>query len=352
MPAYALEHHRLSGETAAELTGLGIPADVANDWGRLTAPLNRSVVIARDGDTVVGAALSVWRTLGRYVKIAGLWTRADAADAEQLLLERAERYAWADGAEVVKRELSAAAPTADGFDAVIVPPMGGPAPDGLAEAPGGQQRWRAPRPATTVPYVRQSSTFTCGPCSLLMALGSFGVIPEPDRELEFALWREATMVQACDPYGLALAAVRHGLAVELTVTTDRPLLLEEFEDESESEPRRFLQSQFRRDLAAAGVTAQIRGFGADAVRAVLDSGRLAILLIDEDPFDQGSCAHWIIVHGTAGDAFLIHDPWTQTDAGESWLDGYDLPVLPEGIEALCAVGDPAYSALLAVGPSS
>ncbi len=375
-PALRTEYAVLAAPIGEEFVRLGLPSELAQRWQRFKSPLHLSVAIARDDERLVGVVLCARRTLGEYLKVCGIWTAADSGSADTVglrtaglqdggnavvgladsirasLLERVEREAWDAGAVVVKLEVSddtglvAATP---GYQQVAAPTMASPHPDPLPAVPGAQFKWREQREPTAVPFVRQTSAFTCGPSSVLMALGYFGAIAGPDRALEFAIWREATMVEACDPYGLALAAANRGLAVELTVTTDDYLLLEEFDDEPSRNARRFLQDQFREQVAAAGIDTNIAAFSADDVRAVIESGRVAILLIDEDPFDQGSCAHWIIAYALAGETFLLHDPWTETSAGETWLDCYDLPVRAEGLEALTAVGDPAYSALLAVG---
>ncbi|MCT7656069.1 peptidase C39 family protein [Oceanimonas sp. NS1] len=82
-----------------------------------------------------------------------------------------------------------------------------------------------------MPYYRQTTEFTCGPASLMMALSALDAThhTQPDEELQ--LWREATTIfmtqghGGCGPHGLALAAHRRGFAVELVLNQDGPLFI-------------------------------------------------------------------------------------------------------------------------------
>ena len=60
-----------------------------------------------------------------------------------------------------------------------------------------------------------------------------------------------------------------------------------------------------------------------------------------------SCPHWITVHGTVGDhMFLAHDPWTDANLGESWIDGADLPLPAATLDRLAWYGTPSYRGLV------
>src|SRR3989304_6016774 len=77
-----------------------------------------------------------------------------------------------------------------------------------------KQLLRNPRKAV-VPFHRQSFDFTCGPACLIMAMRHFEPALASGRELEVALWREATLGEAyaSSRQGLALAAHRRGFSV-------------------------------------------------------------------------------------------------------------------------------------------
>ncbi len=76
------------------------------------------------------------------------------------------------------------------------------------------------------------------------------------------------------------------------------------------------------------------------MRRELEAGRIVLLLVDEKLFHGETCPHWIVVHGIVDELFLIHDPWTEVMAGETWLDGYDLAPLGRRPGAGCALRRP------------
>jgi len=351
------------GET---LSAVGLPEDVTARWSRFARPLEVTVLVARSAVQVTGAAVVVSRHLSASVKIGGVWTRPgdDALAVQAALVSAAEELARQKGAIVIKRELGVSeaggheagipgSGEVDGgaYELVPTPPMAGPAPKGESAVPSGRFRWMTADPVAVVPYIRQTTEFTCGPSALLMALSYFGLHPTPDRSTEIGLWREATTVGGCDPYGMAVAAARHGLDVELTVTTSDFFLLDGLE-ENEREFRRFIQGEFRDQAAAAGVKVAEQPFDASAIRDIIESGRLAIVLVDTLLLTEEACPHWIIVHSLASDLFVIHDPWTEVNAGESWLDAYNVPMTSADLERIARTGDPSASAVLAVGPAS
>jgi hypothetical protein len=72
-----------------------------------------------------------------------------------------------------------------------------------------------------LPYYNQSTDFTCGPSSLMMAMTALDKSQPIDRAHELQLWREANTVfmgkghPGSSPYGLALAGWRRGFTVTL-----------------------------------------------------------------------------------------------------------------------------------------
>ena len=328
---------------------VGLPEAVLERWSRYTSPLRVAMVTARDNTGLQGAMLLVSRAIGQYVKVADVWIAPEIEDSsglERALVVFTLEHAWQSGAVAVKRALKQ--PQASVLRGGLIhqqpAAMDEPgAPDSTAEV-----WWHSTQPSIAPPYLSQTTYFTCGPTSLLMALAHFQTDMLPTRQLEFEIWREATMVEACDPYGLALAAKRRGLDVDLTVTTDAFMLLEEFHSEKERDVRRYFQMRFREAVAATDIKVRREAVTSAQIRAALDSGRLALLLVDEAPFGIEPCPHWIMVHSFVDGVFVVHDPWVDPAMGETWLDGRDLPLLPADVERLAAFGSPPYTALLAV----
>jgi hypothetical protein len=78
------------------------------------------------------------------------------------------------------------------------------------------------------------------------------------------------------------------------------------------------------------------------------AGQAVVLLVDELEMHGEACPHWVAVTGFEDGVFLIEDPWTDEEFGESWVDSHALAVRPESLERLAHTGAPAFQALLAV----
>jgi hypothetical protein len=202
------------------------------------------------------------------------------------------------------------------------------------------------------PYYRQSTGFTCGPAALGMALSSLIGQPAPDRGLEIQIWREATTVHApngpggCDPFGLALAAERRGLRAEVVKSRPGPTFTDRGSDETRRELIRFVQESFQAEAEAAGIAAHYRPFDAAFLRAHVEAGGQAILLVDQVHMHAEGCPHWILLTEWKNGRFRAHDPWLDDDQAESTADVVDLPLPAATLETIGHYGNPSYQAAI------
>lgn len=366
LASFAVSRLTIEGATAEALAPLGLPVEVAESWERFAAPLVRTVFLARDGEGIVGAAITAGRPLSAYLKIGGIWAAGrvaarDRAALRGLLAEAAEAFAWESGFAVVKRECAllngtavpggegdedAAFFTAAGYETVPAPQIAAPIPDPGPPVPAAQVKWRTRAARTAVPYMRQTTDFTCGPAALSMLLAHHGLLERVSRTTELALWREATTVLACDPYGLALAARGQGLTPRIVISTSEALFLDAGATEQERELGRFIQGDFAGQAASEGIEIARCAFDVAELATVIRDGGAAILLVDEVLVHGDVCPHWILVHAMDGDVFLAHDPWTETGQGESWVDGYDVPYPAASLDRIAWTGQPAVRAML------
>jgi ribosomal protein S18 acetylase RimI-like enzyme len=201
----------------------------------------------------------------------------------------------------------------------------------------------------------QTAGFTCGPSALAMAMAGLDPALLPDRALEVELWREATTIigpsgpGGCDPYGLALAAHRRGLRVEVFMSSAEPIFL----DRAASEERRglmtFVQTGFKRQIEAASLPIETRAFAVEELAQALDRGLLALVLIDQAPMMGYTCPHWVLAHGHGGGIYFLNDPWIEPDRLEQKMDVVDLPVMAAELDRMAWYGNPAYRAAVLVG---
>lgn len=186
-------------------------------------------------------------------------------------------------------------------------------------------------------HYRQTTEFTCGPVALLTAHRHLGHIDAITRAQELEIWREATMVLACDPYGLALASARRGIAPEVWVSREGPVL-DPHGGIGIIDPALAQEAQldFERQVRQAGLTVRVGAFGAKEVRGLLEQGRVAIILIDEVHWHGTVCPHWICVTGCEGELFTIEDPWTDAEFGETSVDAHALLVTSDDLDLIAS----------------
>jgi hypothetical protein len=304
------------------------------------------VLVARDGEEIVGAALTAGRPATRYVKIVDL-VAADSSVRQQLV-DAVVEAALAEGHVLVKWELwdGAVLDESLGFVEARKPFDDRDVPD----APRGAVRWLVDWPHAEQRYYRQTTEVTCGAVSLLLAapmLGEGGFAAEdaePNHVTELELWRQATNFPACEPVGLGVAARKAypGLAVDVHLDTDQPVLLEEFPEDFMTGFRRDLQQQSRAEAPLVGAGLHDDRMPMTEVAERVAHGEAVLLLVslklmhgDEDP-------HWILAHSSRDGVVLIEDPWLSRAHGETWLDGHSLPIGLDELDQMVAWGPTGY----------
>ncbi|WP_030335747.1 peptidase C39 family protein [Streptomyces sp. NRRL B-1381] len=355
--------------------------EVLERWGAVDRAPHAPRLVAVPGDGGWAAAALVTARPGTaYAKIVDAVgdvpaaARAVVAYAEERGLVQVVWEGW-----TVSGEDAAAA----GF-APLRPPL----PGGTDEPAGprtGYVRWTAGEGVAEPAYYRQSTHFSCGAVTALLAQVRAGVVrPESlDREAELTLWRDATNFPACEPVGLGVAVRRRwpSSSVEVFLDTEEPVLLDHL-DGDEREWRAILQRASRADADRLGVpvhgrrlslaelreavtgsgtaeareafagreAAEVRETGARAVakareaaearEAVAGPGRCrhVLLLVSLATMQGFDVPHWVLCHGAVPGAVVVEDPWFNTAAGETWVDAHLLPVADASLDAMSLLG--------------
>lgn len=176
-----------------------------------------------------------------------------------------------------------------------------------------------------IPHYAQTTDFTCGPASLIMAMTALRPSVRADRALELQLWREANTIFSgpsgghggCSALGLALAAHRRGFGAEVHVNHRGVLLAERAESK---ERAAVMGALHRRDLAeakAAGIPIRYHSPSIDALAAVLRGGALPIVLNSMEFLHDDPTAHWFVVTGVDDANVYVNDPWVARDRGKT-----------------------------------
>ena len=184
----------------------------------------------------------------------------------------------------------------------------------------------------SIPYVEQTTDFTCGPASLLMAMQSMNPNIVPDRTLELQIWREATTIfmtsghGGCSPLGLALAAHRRGFKVELYVNSRDPLFLDGVRSEDKKNVMTLVHNDFLRQLKKTDIRLNYTDLDIDTLVNSLKSGGIPIVLISSYHFNRSKAPHWVVVSGADDNFIYIHDPEVDEEEFRSATDNVYLPI--------------------------
>lgn len=195
-----------------------------------------------------------------------------------------------------------------------------------------------------VPYYHQTTEFTCGPASLMMAMAALDPSRPMEPNDEIRIWREATTIfmtsghGGCGPYGLALAAHRRGFDVRVVVTETGPLFLDTVRSAEKKRIMERAQASVREDFEAAGLSAEIGSISADGLAKELEDGWIPILLISSYRFNAEKVPHWIVVTGVDDHFLLVHDPDMDDDLLKTDMDCVHVPVPRYAFDSMTRYG--------------
>lgn len=209
---------------------------------------------------------------------------------------------------------------------------------------------------TRVPYYRQTLDFTCGPASLMMAMGRVSGDKEADRALEMRLWRESTTVfmtsghGGCGPHGLALAAWRRGYAVDLYVNDDNPLFVDSVRNAEKKEVIRLVHEDFLRELQKTDIHVHHHPLDLTEMKAQVERGAVPMVLISSYRIYHEKAPHWVVVAGLDERFIYVHDPFVDNEKGKSETDVYNMPIAQSEFARMARYGRSGLRAALVLRP--
>ncbi|MGM0524710.1 MAG: peptidase C39 family protein [Pseudomonadota bacterium] len=183
-----------------------------------------------------------------------------------------------------------------------------------------------------VPMLTQTTEFTCGPASLLMAMDYFDRPSADPAAEELEIWREATTIYmtsghgGCGPHGLARAALKRGLLARVEVNADGPLFIDSVRQTQKKEVMQRIQEADRMFLLEQGVAINVRDYTTDLLKADLAKGALVMALISTYSFDGIRAPHWVLICAADDDFVYINDPDYDTLPWESSTQRQYLPI--------------------------
>lgn len=183
-----------------------------------------------------------------------------------------------------------------------------------------------------IPWIQQSTDFTCGPAALMMAMAGLDEQRRPSFHEELQIWREATTIfmtsghGGCHPVGLALAAHQRGFEVEVWLNREGPLFVDGVRDEGKKRVVEQVHDDFLATAAQCGVALHYREFSDRDLEAVFREGAIPVILISTYRLDGRKAPHWVTLSGFDDDCLYVHDP--DPDPEEQSASGLDSQYVP------------------------
>lgn len=190
----------------------------------------------------------------------------------------------------------------------------------------------------------QSTDFTCGPASLLMAMSSLHQNIEVSLNHELALWREATTIfmtsghGGTHPIGLAIAARKRGFKVEVFINSQEPLFLQGVRSNEKKHILSVVHAQFVSEALQLGISLHYRDIDQEQVQEWLHRGWAVLVLISTFRLDGRKAPHWVVVTHVDDQCFYLHDPDVDSDRQQQPIDCQYLPIAKDDFAKMSSFG--------------
>ncbi|MEZ5833331.1 MAG: peptidase C39 family protein [Dongiaceae bacterium] len=197
----------------------------------------------------------------------------------------------------------------------------------------------------SVPYYNQTTDFTCGPSSLLMAMKALDSQIDVSRAHELQLWREATTIfmggphhGGCGVTGLALAAHRRGFDVEVWINHKGTFLGSLARDKGRAKVMTELHKADLAEMKRLKIPYRIGARSIDDLRKDIASGAIPVVLVSMEYIHKDPTAHWVVVTGIDDKNVTVNDPWISKSMGHTPRKVTDYVVPRTAFPAMTAYG--------------
>lgn len=174
-----------------------------------------------------------------------------------------------------------------------------------------------------LPYYNQSTDFTCGAASLLMAMKGLDPSTPFDRVHELQVWREANTVYmgaghaGSSPYGIALAAWRRGFHAEIWLSHKGAILLDYQKKPEWRKAGKLMQDADAASVRELALPIEVRKWDvADLARARAE-GAIPIVLVTTRAFHGDNTPHWLVFADSDDHQVYLNDPWISRNKGQT-----------------------------------
>lgn len=195
------------------------------------------------------------------------------------------------------------------------------------------------------PWYQQSTAFTCGPASLMMAMAMIDPTVRLTQAEEFSIWRQSNTVYMTSgpagthPLGLAMSAMDRGFDVKVYLSHEGPIFIDGVRNEHKRQTLIAVEEQFIAQAEARQVPVFYSTW-LDILDQEANTPACALMcLISTYRLDRSKAPHWVVITGTDEHCVYIHDPDPDTDTAVSRiLDYQHVPIAREDFQRMTSYG--------------
>ena len=194
-----------------------------------------------------------------------------------------------------------------------------------------------------IPWIRQTTPFTCGPAALMMAMRGVSSDYTPSEHEELQIWREATTIfmtsghGGCHPLGLALAAQQRGFRAEVWINQRRPLFVDGVRDPNKKRVIEMVHRDYLHQARARQIRIHFSDIRQDRLVEALQQHAIPVVLISTWSFEHKKAPHWVTVSGYDSECLYVHDP-DPAEFSQSALDCQYQPIAREDFSRISVFG--------------
>lgn len=210
--------------------------------------------------------------------------------------------------------------------------------------------WQRP-----IPWYRQTTEFTCGPASLMMAMQALEPARKPSRREELRLWRESTTIfmtsghGGCHPLGLALAAVARGFDAEVWISRREPLFIDSVRNDEKKHVIELVHKDFVHQAREQRIPVHYREVTQPLLTHAYQNGAVPIILISTWQMDGRRAPHWVVLSAYDDNFLYLHD--SDPEQGiQTELDCQYLPVARADFDRMARFGRDRLRTAVLIGP--
>lgn len=194
-----------------------------------------------------------------------------------------------------------------------------------------------------MPWYQQTTDFSCGPASLMMAMAGINRQYRPNQLDELDIWREATTIfmtsghGGCHPIGLALAAQKRGYHASVYINQQGPIFTEGVRRSDKREIMSTVHEQFVQKAKHHNLPIVYGDIRQDDIEQWLNQHASVLTLISTYRMDGKKSPHWVAVSGIDQLCLYVHDP-DPTENQQTKLDCQYMPIARQDFEKMSLFG--------------